>query len=262
MSFRQDPAARQSALSSYPRLLENGLKEQFPASEGRLPHIHLVRMSAAALRDKILAIERTARLKTGPLVPLLPPKPRSRPLPPLPPRISSAPPFGFKHPEWKLDTFVVPAAFPRTPRNSTKPPVAATKKPTGERDDASAAVVKIYDGQAAGSREEVDMSSQEDLDQQQQLYTVVNRYRPESGREGEGKGLTLVFSHANGFHKGEQSCIGLNELFLTFHCCRNLGTDYLGAAQRAGADDRASCAACGRNLVAGRLQPGRFGSGE
>lgn len=77
-------------------------------------------------------------------------------------------------------------------------------KPTGERDDASDAVVKLYEDQAAGSWEEVDMSSQMELDNQQQLYTVVNRYRSERVRKEPGQGLTLVFSHANGFHKGEQ----------------------------------------------------------
>jgi hypothetical protein len=63
-------------------------------------------------------------------------------------------------------------------------------------------VVKIYENQAAGSWKEVDLSIREELDQQQQLYTVANRYRPQNGREGKEKGLTLVFSHANGFHKG------------------------------------------------------------
>ncbi|ORY90676.1 Alpha/beta hydrolase family-domain-containing protein [Leucosporidium creatinivorum] len=158
-------------------------------------------MSTAALREKILSVERTARLKTGPLVPLLPPKPRSRQLPPLPPRTSSPSPFGSHHPKWQLDTFTIPAAFPRTPRNSTKLPAAATKKPTGERDDASAAIVKVYEEQAEASWEEVDLNSQKQFDEQQQLYTVVNRYKPQSWRKGEGRGLTLVFAHANGFHK-------------------------------------------------------------
>ncbi|GAA6028407.1 hypothetical protein JCM8097_007016 [Rhodosporidiobolus ruineniae] len=147
-------------------------------------------------------IERQATLDHGPLLPLLPPKPISRPLPPLPPR-SPAPPV---LPGWSCDTFTLPAAFLRTYKGSTKRPGEPRRSlpqpgPDG-RIDGKEAFKALVEPQVEGFKQTVTVDDEEELERQEQLLVVVNRYRPErKRREEDGQGLTLVFSHANGFYK-------------------------------------------------------------
>ncbi|GAA5981685.1 hypothetical protein JCM11641_004214 [Rhodosporidiobolus odoratus] len=136
-------------------------------------------------------------LETGPLLRLLPPQPITRPLPPLPP---SSP----IHPGWTSQTYILPAAFPRSYKGSTRPassprsPFPTPPKP-GQRINPNEAYQALLGPQVEGFSYKVKLGDQTELDGQEQLAVVVNRYRPE--KKVEGKGLTLVFSHANGFYK-------------------------------------------------------------
>ncbi|GAA5904034.1 hypothetical protein JCM6882_003805 [Rhodosporidiobolus microsporus] len=152
--------------------------------------------SPAAVRT---AIEQQAVLKTGALLPLLPPKRISRPLPPLPSR-SPSPPI---HPGWTRDTYTLPAAFPRAYKGSTRKPGVprAPFPPPDEkgRINPKATFEALVEPQVEGFLKAVNVGDEKELDEQEQLLVVVNRYRPQ--RKREEKGLTLVFSHANGFYK-------------------------------------------------------------
>lgn len=158
--------------------------------------------------DPLLELEKRARLQTGPLVPLLPAKTPSRQLPSLPLRTSADAPFGAQQPAWQLDTFIVPAAFPRSAIGSTRHPTTAAEKPTdgGARVkvDANAVYKEMLEAQVPAHQHQVQVDDQQELAEQEQLYIAVNRYRPKARREGGPRGLTLVFAHANGFHKGVQ----------------------------------------------------------
>lgn len=163
-------------------------------------------MAPSQQGDALLAQERQVKLHTGPLVPLLPPKPAGRQLPPLPARSSSEPPFGSLHDGWKLDTFIVPAAFPRSAAGSTQHPAAAEEQSVvgGGRIDVEAAYKQMLEAQLeSNKRGQVSVDDKEELAEQEQLHIAVNRYQPRVRREGGSRGLTLVFAHANGFHKGE-----------------------------------------------------------
>ncbi|GAA5820525.1 hypothetical protein JCM11251_003029 [Rhodosporidiobolus azoricus] len=144
-------------------------------------------------------VEAQVKLRTGPLLPLLPPKPISRSLPPLPAR----PPTPPVHSGWTRDTYTLPAAFPRAYKGSTKPPStprAPFPPPDAKgRIDAKKTFDALVKPQVEGHANPVRLEDKDELDKQEQLLVVVNRYRPE--RRKEGKGLTLVFSHANGFYK-------------------------------------------------------------
>jgi hypothetical protein len=152
-------------------------------------------------------LEKRAKVQTGPLVPLLPAKTSKRQLPQLPPRASAAP-FGAQRPGWRLDSYIVPAAFPRSARGSTQHPAPAPDKPaaagaTRVKVDANAAYEQMLTAQVEAHQGQVDVEDQREMEEQEQLYLAVNRYRPKKRREGGQQGLTLVFAHANGFHKGE-----------------------------------------------------------
>ncbi|GAA5899334.1 hypothetical protein JCM5296_007536 [Sporobolomyces johnsonii] len=148
------------------------------------------------------SIEQQATLESGPLLPLLPHKPSSRRLPSLPAR---SPPPQIR-PGWTCETFVLPAAFPRSYPGSTKHAGEPMLDPTdaqGRRIDPKKAWDELIRPQVEAFRRPVKLDDDEELREQEQLYVAVNRYRPpkqSTGRNG-GKGLTLVFSHANGFFK-------------------------------------------------------------
>ncbi|BGP40437.1 hypothetical protein JCM10449v2_004399 [Rhodotorula kratochvilovae] len=147
-------------------------------------------------------IERRAKLPSGPLLPLLAPKALSRALPPLPLRAASSSPLA---PGWTCETVILPAAFPRSYPRSTKHahepranPAVSSAGGRANPDDALAALVAP---QVEALRQPVSIEDAAELERQEQLVTVANRYRPATRREGSGPGLTLVFSHANGFYK-------------------------------------------------------------
>lgn len=167
-----------------------------------------------ASRPSASALELSVTLSAGPLLPLLPPKPITRSLPPLAP----SPPSSI--PGWKRDTFILPAAFPRTYKNTTKPPgtpkTTLPKKDDG-RIDAKRAFEELVNGQVEGFREEISLEDKQELQRQEQLSVVVARYRPQRAvklAQGE-KGLTLVFSHANGFYKGASPSSAFKRRILT-----------------------------------------------
>ncbi|ORY36942.1 hypothetical protein BCR35DRAFT_60181, partial [Leucosporidium creatinivorum] len=161
-------------------------------------------MSSPQQDAKLLDLERRAKVQTGPLVPLFPSKPSKRQLPQLPPR-SSAAPFGPQRPGWRLDSFIVPAAFPRSAQGSTQHPTPAPEKPAAAgsrvKVDANGVYEQMLTAQVAAHQGQVSIEDKQELDDQEQLYLAVNRYRPKKRREGGQQGLTLVFAHANGFHK-------------------------------------------------------------
>jgi hypothetical protein len=154
-----------------------------------------------------LAAESTATISTGPLVPLLPPRTHRRTLPTLPLRTSSHSPFGPTTTGWTCDTFVIPAAFPRSIARSSRHPSAGAATPLadGERVDLNKALLELYTSQAAACSTQVDVRDAAQMDEQEQLFLSVNRYSRATPRAVTGTqvGLTLVFAHANGFHKGE-----------------------------------------------------------
>lgn len=152
------------------------------------------------------SLERQAKIETGPLLPLLPPKPLTRSLPPLPPRPANATPI---HAGWTCERVVFPAAFPRSYAGSTKRPDEpktnpADPAPGAKRANPKEALVKLLHPQLDGFQRRVQLDDKGELAKQEQLVVAANRYRPERQRTDNGPGLTLVFSHANGFYKGER----------------------------------------------------------
>lgn len=164
-------------------------------------------MNSLQQDSKLLELEKRAKVQTGPLVPLLPVKASQRQLPQLPPRDCDAP-FGAQRPGWRLDSYIVPAAFPRSARSSTQHSTDAPEKPaaagaTRVKVDANAVYEQMLTAQVEAHQRQLEIEDKTELEDQEQLYLAVNRYRPKKRREGGQQGLTLVFAHANGFHKGE-----------------------------------------------------------
>ncbi|GAA5893644.1 hypothetical protein JCM8208_000847 [Rhodotorula glutinis] len=151
-------------------------------------------------------IEQQAKPLSGPMLPLLAPKPLSIDLAPLARTTRPRPPI---HPGWERETVVVPAAFPRSYAHSTKHPHELRINPavdpaTGQRADPERALATLVAPQVEAFKQPINVEDQGELDRQEQLVTVANRYRPAARtarREGEQPGLTLVFSHANGFYR-------------------------------------------------------------
>lgn len=148
---------------------------------------------------------------TGPLLPLLPPKPLNRRLPALPRRAANV----ALAPGWTCDSLVIPAAFPRMFPSATKKPDEPTRDPTAARGRAQGApkpdltqdFERLVAEQIDAFTHPVTLEDRAELDRQEQLVVVGNRYRPPPPARprpaGAGPGLTLVFSHANGFYRGE-----------------------------------------------------------
>ncbi|GAA5978125.1 hypothetical protein JCM5350_007404 [Sporobolomyces pararoseus] len=165
-------------------------------------------------------IESLALPQTGPLLPLLPPKlPLKRTLPSLPPRLRSP----LESIGWDLSSFTVPAAFPRSYRNSTKSPTTTEGEEevggdkVGDKEELWNRLIKP---QVESFNDPIKLQDQEELDKQEQLVLKVNRYRPKQKKK-ETKGLTLVFSHANGFYKEvwEPMLLELLKDFEEDDCC-------------------------------------------
>lgn len=153
-------------------------------------------------------IEHQAQPLSGPLLPLLPPKALSLRLPPHgPARPPSPSPIASG---WECETVVLPAAFPRSYPRSTKRPTEPRLNPavdpsTGKRRDAEQALARLVAPQVEAFKQPISVEDRAELEGQEQLVTVVNRYRPAAARrrkDGDEPGLTLVFSHANGFYRG------------------------------------------------------------
>lgn len=149
---------------------------------------------------------------TGPLLPLLPPKPLNRRLPRLPPRPATSPSQTAIAPGWTCETLVLPASFPRMFPNNTKWPNEPSRDPTaagGKKSDVNAGFDRLVREQLEAFTHPVSLDDRDELDKQEQLVIVGNRYRPPPPRRtaasssSSGPGLTLVLSHANGFYKGE-----------------------------------------------------------
>ena len=157
-------------------------------------------------------LEKTVELLSGPLLPLSPPRPLSRPLPPLPTRPHPSPHDALA-PGWTRETLVLPAAFPRSFPRSTKKPhepardptVAAAAGPGGQRADPQRALEQVVQSQIDSFAHPIGVgNAAAEAEGQEQLVVVGNRYRPaRTASNAAGPGLTLVLSHANGFYKGE-----------------------------------------------------------
>lgn len=81
----------------------------------------------------------------------------------------------------------------------------------GGKIDGPTALKKLYDRQLETHERVLDVEKDvEEVERQRSaggLRLAVNRYAPRGGEvrvsgDGKQKGLTLVFAHANGFHKG------------------------------------------------------------
>ncbi|SCV72099.1 BQ2448_4793 [Microbotryum intermedium] len=172
-------------------------------------------MSTTYTNDELIALELQARNLAAPgaLVPLLPPKSSTRgTLPDLALGSSTRSPFGpSKHSDWKFETFVVPAAFPRSLKGCTS---SSTKAKGSEsqssgapaatgRIDANLAFHELCMNQLQALRGgKVSITDQQELREQEQLFLAVNRYVNRAAAPSkEAPLLTLVFAHANGFHK-------------------------------------------------------------
>ncbi|GAA5856771.1 hypothetical protein JCM8547_008833 [Rhodosporidiobolus lusitaniae] len=148
----------------------------------------------------------------APFTPLLPPTDAARrnrthdaPLPALELRDSSS----FR-PGWRVDSYVVPAAFPRVQRNGTRKagtpsPVAHRSVDRREKVDLEEVMLDTLGTQIETLRQpvlEVE-AEREALEEQEQLHVALNRYVPlKEKREEDGrKGVSLVFCHGTGLCK-------------------------------------------------------------
>lgn len=160
-------------------------------------------------------LEKTVELLSGPLLPLSPPRPLSRPLPPLPNRPQHPSPYDALAPGWTRETLVLPAAFPRSFPRSTKKPHEPARDPTvaaagpGQRAraDPQRALEQVVRSQIDSFAHPIGAgNAAAEAEAQEQLVVVGNRYRPaRTASHAASPGLTLVLSHANGFYKGERS---------------------------------------------------------
>lgn len=148
--------------------------------------------------ERLAEINTTAKILDGPLLALSPAKLITRAsLPVLPPR--SCPPSLI------VQTFVLPAAFPRSFSGSTQRETAPARGLSAERIDVDLEMVSLFERQLASSARQLE-ATQEEIEAQDQLFTCVNRYTPKhrrskAGRSTKEPGLTLFFAHANGFSK-------------------------------------------------------------
>ncbi|KAM0791474.1 hypothetical protein ACM66B_005927 [Microbotryomycetes sp. NB124-2] len=166
----------------------------------------------ANAQDELLALERTAKMLDGPLTPLAAPKPLTRPLPRLVrSEAQKRQPFGPTRSDWTCDTFVVPAAFPRSTKGATVAPSNESARATAaatsagperrQRPDSLQLYKALLEKQVEGYQEQVTLDDKSELDKQQQLYLAVNRYKRVKRESSNEPVVTLVFAHANGFHK-------------------------------------------------------------
>lgn len=151
-------------------------------------------------------IESHAKRIQGPLVPLSPPK-HDHNAPTLNSPTCRANPLE-NHPDWLVETFVIPAAYPRSIPGSTKSPTARTRggnesEQEQERIDLEGALIDLYVAQVQANLNPVEVGEGREVEQEQ-LFLAVNRYSRKNLSEHEGRelarrGVTLVLAHANGF---------------------------------------------------------------
>lgn len=188
--------------------------------------------------------------RTGPLLPLLPPPLASTTfnLPSLPPRASA---FLFEdRTDWICETFTFPGAYPRSvpgcvrlksERRSGNELEEKTTIPfeAGLKSDVARLVEAMYDAQVNAVLADSPIVSTDEGDcEEERLFIAVNRYRKVRTGVKKEEGLTMVFAHANGFHKGvygyshlaKQDTHDRHPLFNLCHLqfIRNLGTNSRG----------------------------------
>ncbi|GAA5820226.1 hypothetical protein JCM11251_005533 [Rhodosporidiobolus azoricus] len=159
-------------------------------------------MSSSALK-RLIAAEFDLPPPSYPCAPLLPPREdKQRPLPPLMSRARDS----FR-PGWRVDSFVVAAAFPRMQRNGTRPvgaPSPVSYRPRrGDKVNLEALTVDVIGTQIEQAKKPiVDVEAEvAAVQEQEQLYLAVNRMAPVKKREGGKKGISLVLAHGIGLHK-------------------------------------------------------------
>lgn len=98
-------------------------------------------------------------------------------------------------PDWQIETFLVPAAYPRAfPRQTKRANEGRKDLIAGTREEM---LLDLYERQTEAGR------TQGAAEGEEGLCMAVNRYTRKKGNEGsgEGRGLTLVMIHPNGMHK-------------------------------------------------------------
>jgi hypothetical protein len=155
--------------------------------------------------ETILHLNATATVLEAPLLSLLPPKSLipTRKLPLLKSRSSSPSTAS----PWVVETFIIPAAFPRNYPHSTKTIDARKAKEerveAGDKIDVQGTMIRMLETQIEAQDNVI--NHVDDATEQEQLYGVVNRYTKKMKLNEAGRnkpvGLSLVMCHANGFNK-------------------------------------------------------------
>ena len=91
----------------------------------------------------------------------------------------------------------------KRPDEPTRDPTAAAAAGGTKSDFLKEGFDRLVREQLEAFTHPVSLDDRDELDKQQQLVIVGNRYRPPRNAAPSGPGLTLVLSHANGFYKGE-----------------------------------------------------------
>lgn len=156
--------------------------------------VPLVRGDSAMARTIQEIVANASLLAEVPLVPLKPAHEiPTRALPSIPQRDPSTNPLL----GWSIETFVIPAAYPRAfPRQTKRPHEARKDLKPGTREEM---LLDLYERQMEAGRTQ---GAEED---EEGLWMAVNRYMRKKGNEGDGQGLTLVMIHPNGMHKEVRS---------------------------------------------------------
>lgn len=158
-------------------------------------------------QDELARLYKSTKTDTSKLVPLLPPPGDRLTVPD-----SKTPHLGQARPMplgqrladlgWRCETFVLPAAFPRTTQTSARRSGDApqSKETLRGKLDVPAEVARLYRQQ--GEAPKVNAEDKGTWQDQEPLVTTVNRYFS-TRQSGSNKqdGLTLVLAHANGFMK-------------------------------------------------------------
>ena len=156
-----------------------------------------------------------------PLKPVPPLRPHPGSLPARPASLPASAPFGPSFSStapWEVQTFVYPAAYPRSVANSSSLPssaaaaaAAATAVEAVIRRTASKDQVQRIRDDLLQRRKEAALQQQPELRKRNgpnPLWCVANRYAPTGSgpsKKSQRGALTLIMAHANGFSK-EASC--------------------------------------------------------
>ncbi|KAL8283849.1 hypothetical protein RQP46_005281 [Phenoliferia psychrophenolica] len=115
----------------------------------------------------------------NPVLPLHSPPPESRSPPVLAPRLDADRPFGATLPNWKCDTFVLSAAYPRSVPGSVRSKEERARGPRSFPKDVWEATVDMVTRQVECSF--ITPGYQGD-NSEEPLFQVVNRYSPRASR--------------------------------------------------------------------------------